>query len=201
MDTSKAIEFLVIAAAVVGTAWEPRARFLARILTFLGISYPMFFIGVWVALAATFYWLFSGSPGFWPLLAVLTELAGVVYLAREVFMAQYFEEYERGVEALRPFVDLEPLANQGKYDKYVYEYYKLDGRTQDEADADMAVAKLFGTLEGQVEKLKESARRSFERPKGPLAVQTLDYRRHRLARGIVLVSIGLTGHGLHVLTR
>ncbi len=194
-----AIEFLVIAAVVIGAAWEPRKRTVGSIVALLRIRYSTFFDAVWVLVVAAFFLLFWRRSEFWPLLAVLAEIAGVIYLAREVYVAQEFEEYRRGTEAIRPFIEIEMLADQGKYDEYVYTYYKLDGRTRNEADADMSVAKLFGTLEQQVNKLRAQARVAFERPRGPLAVETFLYRRRRLIRGVVLVSIGLAGHGLHLL--
>jgi hypothetical protein len=65
----------------------------------------------------------------------------------------------------------------------------------------MSVAELFGRLKADVNKLRVQARGAFERPRGPLAVQTFRFRRRRLVRGVVLVSIGLAGHGLHLLVQ
>lgn len=200
---SALIDLLPLAALVAATAaaaWEPRPRWLLRALRSSGLrSVSLLFLGIWIALALSFCFYFWGRQGFWQLLASLVEIAGVTYLAREVYIAQEFEEYRRVTGALKPFVELEPLVERGKLEEYVVEYYKLDGRPESEAQADISALKQSGTLAEEVEGLRSKARRSFDRPDGPLADRTFEYRRARLLRGIVLIVLAAAGHAVHAL--
>jgi hypothetical protein len=127
----------------------------------------------------------------------LVEIAGVTYVTREVYMAQDFERYRRVVGELKAFVDLEHLAEEGKPEAYLSEYYRLDGRSQRQADTNISLAKHLGTFDADVDKVRRETRRAFERPRGPLADQTLEYRRHRLVRGVILIVLALATHGLY----
>src|SRR5689334_19417476 len=132
-------EFLLIVAAIVTIAWEPRPGPLRRVPARLRIRHSRFFAAAWVATAAASWLLFRGTTEVCSLVALLAEIGGVTYLAREVYFAQLFEEYRRGAEAIKPFVDLEPLIDQGRSEEYVTAYYKLDGRSAKEAEEDMSV--------------------------------------------------------------
>jgi hypothetical protein len=159
-------------------------------------KFPTFFAGVWIAITLGFWWFFWGRSEFWQLLALLMEMAGVTYLAREVYIAQGFEEYRRVTSEVKPFVYLEPLADQGKYQEYVTEYYRICGRAPREAEVDIALFTSLGTLAEKANELQSHTRATFERPKGPLANAPFKYRRNRLLRGVIPVTLGLAGHGL-----
>jgi hypothetical protein len=193
------ISFLSIVALVAIAAWEPRPRHVVQALASCGMKrISTIFTIVWIAIAIIFGSYFHKTAEFWQLSALLAEIAGAIYLAREVFIAQQFEEYERVAGELESIVDLEALIEQGKYREYITQYYQIGGgMTAREVEDYLSTHN--STLSKDVRKLALVARKSYERPK-TMANPTFKYRRMRLLRGIFLVVLGLAGDGLLVLT-
>lgn len=189
---------LILAAFVAATAvlaWEPRPHWFLDTLRALNLRrITRLFLAAWVVLGCAFWWLFRGEQAIWHVLASLVEVAGVVYLAREVYMAQRLEIYRRKVAELQPFLELEPLADAGKLEAYLMKHYELSGVPRSKAELEISLLKSSGMLADFVNNLRADVRRAYERPEGPLADVTLEYRQKRLVRGIVLVVVGLGGH-------
>ncbi len=154
----KIAEFLLIASLVVATAWRSwRGPFL-RVAKEFDISYriPRFALGIWLILAGAFCALFWREREFTQLLALLLELGGVTYLAREVYVAQHLEQYLASIEKVRQFVALESLIDDKEYARA---YYKLDHKTQKEAEDDISAAEGTGDASNRSSETKGSSQK------------------------------------------
>lgn len=194
MNTWSVAEYILLVLLVVFAAWEPRGLRLKNALRWLRFkTMSRFYVLVWIFPATVFWWFFWVKSEHWQLLGLLTEIAGVTYLAREVNIAQTFEGLRH---TLCKLIELESLVDQKKYKEYLIEYFKIDGGkpmyTADYLDS-------VGVIEQEVVDLKIATRQSFDRLYGETADLTFTYRRNRLLRGLALVVLGLSGHGLHML--
>jgi hypothetical protein len=202
MPLAKVAEFLLIASLVVGTEWGRASIVLAlksiiKALKTRRVVFPIskFVVGIWILVVGTFCALFWQEPEFARLFALLIELAGVTYLAREVYLAQESERYQRKIAKVRQYLALESLTDNNEY---IREYYKLSSWTAKEAEDDISKNEREEILSLRVQKLKALARSRVEE-EGPISDLVESSRRTNLKFGIVLLTLGLVGHGLNEL--
>jgi hypothetical protein len=198
-------EFVGLSVLVFIAGWDPGGTLLrkAHIRKKAVISGAL-----WLIITVVYWWLFRLETNAWSSFFFLVELGGITSLAKEVYVAQAVEQYERDVRRdLIPFLQLDHLIDEGKLDEYVVEYHKLDlkGHAQAEVDSrlaevrgEIAVCKLMGTFEARVKELRESMHRSIEKPEW-VASGAMKYRSNRLRLGVAMVGIALVAHGAHTL--
>jgi hypothetical protein len=189
MKNLAAVALGPLAALVAAAAWEPWRGYVPA-----PGKKTLVFGALWLVAALTTWRVYWGRSTFWDVVALLVELAGVTYLAREVCVAREGEASRKGMARLEPFLALEAFADHGDYDEYITRFYKLDGMADKQAQADILLTKLCGTFELEAKKLRNRTRASFERPKEILANMAFRHPRARLVTGAVLVALGVTGH-------
>lgn len=190
MNVSPAGAFVMAALFVAVAAWGPRgqrARAFAKMLQFASIGkfYPTVLVTTLVAYVAASF----RSPQFLPALFSLAEVAGVIYLAREVYWAQTLESLHHRLGRL---VDLEPLAKASRHAEYFDEYFRIDGGKPRFTAAYLASV---GALAGEVNELVKVTKAKFDDVSGQTFDLTVRERRRLLAVGITFVLLALVGHG------
>jgi hypothetical protein len=202
MDILFFVKFGLIVCLVVATAWHDQVVRLAASLRLKGkVSY--LFAIVWLGIAALFWSLFWKTAEFWQLLALLTEIAGATFLAKEVSFAQQLEEFNRLARQEHLITQIKlPLNNDSDAEQYIKKVYAITEDTSpDEVTEEIVRKKADKTLLRETLKYQIQVETAYKRHKQQLAeIPAYKFRKRLLRIGLLLIIAGLTGHGLDALT-
>jgi hypothetical protein len=184
--------FTLIAVLVILAAWQGRYRgfenFLRTRLHIKRIS--IFYLAVWAVTIVLFWRFFHEGMERWELLCLLLEVAGVTFLAREVYLTQEHESIKNKLERLS---SLSAISDPREYYR---KYSEVDHRPKAEVERELKNAEDRATLYADVDELKAQVPARREAMEGEVADLLSKKRRRLLVLGLCLVALALWGHGV-----
>ena len=184
-------QFSLITVMAVSAAWEPKNYRFRKVVAWMHLKDLWAYILMWIVTIVVFCWLFRANSERWEFLCLVVEMAGVVYLAREVHYGQEFESIKNKLER---FPELDEITD---LEEWYIRYLEIDnGVSRADAMREIRDSKLRGKWNEEVAALKADVPRAIGRFKAETTDLVSKYRRWRLLLGLSLVILSLWGHGL-----